>query len=157
MKKLLFLITCSVFYITSYSQQTVIATSGDYFRNGSTSISFTIGDLMIDSYLGSNSSITQGFQQTQVLSTEIENVTKVGLNISIYPNPTTDIVNIKFEGDNLDNISYVLYDIKGQKLIQEPIIKGQSKLSLLQYLPSIYLLKIVKGTTTIHTFKLVKH
>ena len=157
MKRLLLLNICFIFFTVSYSQQSILATSGDYFKNETSSISFTIGDLVVDSYLGTSFSITQGFQQSEKTITGIENISKYGLNINIYPNPTTDFVNINIDGDNLENISCILYDIKGQNLVQKPVNKGQLKLDLLQYSPSIYLLKIVKGTTTLHTFKFMKH
>ena len=42
----------------------VLAASGDYFTSTSNSLSWTLGESVIETYSSSNNSLTQGFQQS---------------------------------------------------------------------------------------------
>ena len=57
-------------------------------------------------------------------------------NITVYPNPTKNILNVQ---TNLEEVVYYLYDLTGKILIEG---KGNSEINLLQYADGIYFLRI---------------
>jgi polyhydroxybutyrate depolymerase len=66
-------------------------------------------------------------------------------NISIYPNPATDVVNIQFEkGQQPENI--IIYNSQGQIVFQQNIPQDQTKIqiSIANLAPGIYFIKDVK-------------
>lgn len=74
--------------------------------------------------------------------TDIEN----DINLSIYPNPTTDYLDINTNSNDL-SLAY-LYDING-KSIQSFYIRNYYRLNTSNLIKGIYLLKIGKATTKI--------
>jgi hypothetical protein len=60
-KTLLFSLTMFLFSMAIHAQQQVIASAGNYFSNASGSISWTMGEPVIESYTASGSILTQGF------------------------------------------------------------------------------------------------
>ncbi|MBA3899779.1 MAG: gliding motility-associated C-terminal domain-containing protein [Bacteroidetes bacterium] len=66
MKNLFLVLILIVSAITGRAQSlapTVIATSGDYFESPSLSVSWTIGELMSETYTSTDHFLTQGFHQ----------------------------------------------------------------------------------------------
>ena len=70
MKKILLSITLVAFSTFSFSQQLsryVVASGGNYSTNGGYSNSSTIGEAMISTLNSSTNTLTQGFQQPQIM------------------------------------------------------------------------------------------
>lgn len=80
------------------------------------------------------------------------NTFKQNSTISIFPNPTTNILNLKTDS-NLINSEYTIHDQSG-KIIKTDKITAESTIIQLNNLPNgIYLLKVGK---TMQTFKVIK-
>lgn len=60
---------------------------------------------------------------------------KAGISVNIYPNPTTDILNISVNGDQLKK---EIYSLAGQKLIQTT----ENAVNVQHLRPGIYLVKV---------------
>jgi len=72
-------------------------------------------------------------------------ISDIEKNISLYPNPTKDLLYINFSGYNTDEASCVLLDITGRILFSQVIklgIENEITLSLSGYAKGIYILKI---------------
>lgn len=89
----------------------VIGNGGDTWTQGDYNLSFTLGEVAIETFIQSQTILTQGFHQETYQITQI-NETDKAFDISIFPNPTTDIININC---NLVNAKGSLYvkDING--------------------------------------------
>jgi len=143
-----------VFMLFSNAQD-LISTGGDFFQQQSGSISFTIGEPIIETVENEDSDITltQGFQQaTPNIMTGIETFDDVLVNI--YPNPTTDYINVK--QDEAKYLDYQLYDLNGVMIKNEKLIGLETKVSLADYLPSVYILKIINDNAECKTFQIIK-
>lgn len=99
----------------------VIASAGEHYDNGSVQLSWTLGEVMIDTYDNGNNIVTQGFHQTQLTVTAIEREI-VDIDMNIYPNPTSEFLNIDL-GRNDKDINLQLYDMSG-KLIHKDVINA---------------------------------
>lgn len=99
----------------------VIASAGEHFDNGTVQLSWTLGEVMIDTYDNGTNILTQGFHQTELTVTAIEREV-VDIDMSIYPNPTSEFLNIDF-GRNDKDINLQLYDMGG-KLIHKDVINA---------------------------------
>lgn len=97
----------------------VIASAGEHFDNGTVQLSWTLGEVMIDTYDNGTNILTQGFHQTELTVTSIEeNLSNIRLNL--YPNPTSEFLNIEL-GNNDKDINLQLFDMSG-KLIHRDVI-----------------------------------
>ncbi|MCB9185764.1 MAG: T9SS type A sorting domain-containing protein [Flavobacteriales bacterium] len=99
----------------------VIASAGEHFDNGTVQLSWTLGEVMIDTYDNGTNILTQGFHQTELTVTAIEE-TLADIRLNIYPNPTSEYLNIEL-GNNEKDISLQLFDMSG-KLVHKDVINA---------------------------------
>jgi hypothetical protein len=106
-------------------EQNVIASAGEHFENGSVQLSWTLGEVMIDTYDNGNNILTQGFHQTELTVTAIEE-NLADIRMSLYPNPTSEYLNIEL-GNNEKDINLQLYDMSGRLIHKDVINAYQNK------------------------------
>ncbi|MEO9532033.1 MAG: T9SS type A sorting domain-containing protein [Crocinitomicaceae bacterium] len=107
------LVSClCLFSLKSNAQElNVLAAAGNYTEGTDYSIAWTLGEVVTATLTFPDNHVTQGFHQSDVHVVGIE--TYQSLNISVYPNPTNDIINVRSDQD----AQMSLYDIQG-KLVQ---------------------------------------
>jgi hypothetical protein len=141
-------------------KQEVIASSGGYnVAAGNTiSISWTLGETIIPTFTSQDGSLvlTHGFQQKIIITTVEENLVNP-VKITVFPNPTSEIVNIEFETPTDAEITVFLLNNQGSlvKTIQIPTTTLTKEINM-QDLPSgIYYLRMMKGKL-VNVYKVVK-
>ena len=141
-------------------KQEVIASSGGYnvASGGTISISWTLGETIIPTFTSQDGSLvlTHGFQQKIIITTVEENLVNP-VKITVFPNPTSEIVNIEFETPTDAEIALFLLNNQGSlvKTIQIPVTTLTKEINM-QDLPSgIYYLRMVKGKL-VNVYKVVK-
>ena len=92
MKKTAFVLF-SLFATITVSAQEVVSTQGDSYSNASGSIDFTIGEVVINTGTDGTNDLTQGFHQTNWNFLGVEDFAP-SYEAIIYPNPTSDVLNI---------------------------------------------------------------
>lgn len=150
-----------MFYLLSLNAQSkhdVIASAGGYDVKGGLSLSWTLGETIIPTFMSKDGTLTltSGFQQ-QVLITAVEENLDVLVNIKIFPNPASDVVNISFESPVEEEIVLTLFDSQG-KLVKKDLIESSmiEKQINLQDIPAgIYYLRMTKGKL-VNVYKVVK-
>jgi len=156
-KQIALLIFCSS--ATAFSQQVtpqVIASTGDYFVGSSSTLSWTLGEIAIDTYYGTSNTLAQGFQQPQLSFSEIENFAPEIL-LSVYPNPTTSEINLQID-DNSEMLQIQILDVHG-KLIFSDSYSGNAikKIDFSSYPDGLYLLQVSSPENgLLKTFKIQK-
>lgn len=141
------------FIMTVANAQDLISTGGDFFQMPSGSISFTIGEPIIETVGNEHHIITQGFQQsTREITTGFDDLSD--LSINVFPNPTTDIINIELSEQR--SLEYQLFDLNGVLLQEDKISWIQTTISLVNYAPSVYILKLGENNVGSKTFQIVK-
>lgn len=99
----------------------VIASAGGHFDNGATQLSWTVGEVVIDTYDNGANILTQGFHQTQLSVTSVEE-SLADIRLNMYPNPTSESLNIEL-GNNENDINLQLFDMSG-KLVHKDVINA---------------------------------
>ena len=82
-------------------------------------------------------------------SLSVADINSVSDILSIYPNPSAGVFNLKLK--NVSNISFDLYDITGKTIMSKvPVNRNEFTLDLNQYQKGMYFMKIKSdyGTTT---------
>ncbi|HBX49740.1 MAG: hypothetical protein A2275_01480 [Bacteroidetes bacterium RIFOXYA12_FULL_35_11] len=136
----------------------VITTVGDYFTNSYASLSITIGELATETVSNSNNILTQGFQQSQYFTVDIEENKKNGFAVTVFPNPTNDILNIDIKTEQNLNTRIQLCDENGKILIDENIkvLETSRKYDLKIFAAGLYFLKIKTDNDYSKTVKIIK-
>ena len=110
------LVLFSFFASLAVTAQEVVATQGESYSNGSGSIDFTLGEVVIATGTDGTNDLTQGFHQTNWNFLGVEDFAP-NYEAIIFPNPTEDVLNIKTS--MFENVTYTLYDGLGKLVMQD--------------------------------------
>lgn len=140
----------------------VVASAGGSQSTGSLSIDWTLGEPVIGDVSGGSIILTQGFQQGNLLGTDIPTDPEdIISSFRMYPNPAINKVN--FVVDNKDaKGSFIVdvFDITGRKIMSQDLgqYTPQETMSLpISSLKSgVYLLKVRVGSFSSEVLKLIK-
>lgn len=95
-------------------EPSVISAGGGFQKSGQVSISYTIGDLSVNSYSTANLSLTEGFQQPgSGIPDEIKDES-VEVEFRTWPNPAVRELNMIFDPEWKDDILVEVYDVLGR-------------------------------------------
>jgi hypothetical protein len=136
--------------------QQVISSSGSTLKSSTGSLSFTVGELVIDTKNAGATTITQGFHQTKLTITAMNVLREQNFSISAFPNPTSDFVNLKIEKGEIRDIEFTLFDLQGKVLSNRKIESTNTEVSFSGYNSGNYLLKVIQKGKEIQTFKIIK-
>ncbi len=159
-KALIALIAFCLFGFGSTLQaQNAIPASGGNASGGGGTVSYSVGQVVYTTNTGTGSSVAQGVQQPYEISvpTTLEEAKGISLEMVVYPNPVTDLLRLKVENYETENLRYHLYDINGNVLISNKVEGKDSDISMQNFLPSVYFLKVTDNNKLIKTFKIIKY
>jgi hypothetical protein len=141
----------------SVKAQTAITPSGGIATGTGGSVSYSVGQVVYTSALGSNGNIIQGVQQPYEISvsTGIENK-NVNLSLSVYPNPATDYLKLQINNIDIVNCRYLLYDFKGNLIGDKKIEAAENVIIMQDISKGTYLLKVIQVNKELKTFKIIK-
>ena len=153
MKKNTLLLFTLISSVTVVSAQEVISSQGSSYVNSSNSIDFTIGEVITNTESSVNITLTQGFHQSNWNFLGLQDFDH-SYSASIFPNPTSDVLNIK--ASNFEKITYSLFDEQG-KLIEQNLLSGEvTSIQVSQLALGSYSIKLSKENQSLKSFKLVK-
>lgn len=136
----------------------VIASAGTHYTGSNGQLSWTIGEPVITTVSNGNNIITQGFHQTLLNVTSVEEQSIAGVNVTVFPNPTSDVLNINLT-NNLKDLQMDLIDMAG-KLLQARGIgatEGNVQISMTEYARANYLLRVYSTDGSVnYTYKVQK-
>jgi hypothetical protein len=158
MKRYVFVLFMVFFVLSANAQvkQEVIASAGGYSVKGGLSISWTLGETIIPTFTNGNLVLSHGFQQ-QLIVTAIEEHIDIAVNVKVYPNPASDVVNISFDEPVDGEISITILDSQG-KLVRKDIIEAamtEKQINMQEIPAGVYYLKLTKGKL-VNVYKVVK-
>jgi hypothetical protein len=157
MKRYPFILLFLVFALAASAQkQEVIASAGGYNTSGSLSISWTLGETIIPTFQNGNLILTHGFQQQLLVTTVEENLEEL-VKVTVYPNPASDNINIRFESPLDGEVTIQLINGQG-KLVKTDVIEvsvTEKQLNLQDLASGTYFLKLTKNKTS-NVYKVVK-
>ncbi len=133
----------------------VIGSAGNTATNANTQLNWTIGEPITNTTTNPNNILTQGFNQSVLLITAIDE--KQNSNITISPNPTADFVTINIDENDLKNSQYLLHDINGKLILQNKITDKQTKLSFIELTKATYFVVVSTNNQKTKTFKIIKN
>lgn len=139
------------------SAQEVIATAGGHATVTGISLSWTLGEPVTNTVSNGTITLTQGFQQPRLISTAIDDKLIPGLDLSVYPNPSSSILNLKAEGEGNLLLRYTLFSVDGKVLVAEKITQTTTSIDMQRFANGNYLLQVGrKDGKPLRTFKIIK-
>ena len=154
------LVTFILFFVgvIEVQAQDAIPTSGGEASGSVGSASYSVGQTVYTTISGTNGTATQGVQQPYEISI-VDGLEELGINlhVSVYPNPTTDFLQLTIENENLKKFRYQLYDMNGKLLKNKKITVNETSIAFNNFLSATYYLKVIKGNKEVKTFKIIKN
>ncbi len=129
----------------------VIATAGDYNEAGGVSLSWTVGEPVVTTISSNDNILTQGFQQPDYrIETNVEDIFKPYFSVKIYPNPSSDIINIEVKAVKDENARFVLFDATGKQITEINLQFNQPALmDLSQYASGNYFGRLLSADSKV--------
>lgn len=169
-KTKLFIITLLFLSFQGISQNTLVANndimeaivpSGSNANGSSGNVTYSIGQVFY-TYIGESESgynVAQGIQhQENEKTVDTPDIEVPKTELLIFPNPTTDYVNLRLNGlESLNGTRhYKLYDLQGRILKQSEIDGTETQISLSNLSSSLYILTVFIDNQILKTFKIIK-
>jgi hypothetical protein len=145
------------FGLTAQAQQANPATGGDATGSGG-SVAYSVGQIVYTTHTGSTGSVAQGVQQPYEISVVlgIEN-SLIDLDISAYPNPTTQNLTLSIGNEISETLHFQLCDLSG-KIIERRKISNRTEIIHMENLATgPYFLKVINANNEVKIFKIIKN
>ncbi len=144
--------------------QILVTTSGGFSMVNGLSLSFSIGEAVVQTAIGNSGQLvfTQGFQQPTEGVVSIDEEVSVHMDYNVWPNPTDRVITLGLSSDQLVELKAGVYDLLGRPTpipIQELRVYSPIETTFdLTLLPEghYYLILHHLSGETIHSFKIRK-
>ena len=148
---------CSIGMLTTNAQENIVSSGTNVSGPGGT-ISYSVGQAFYTTNTDVSGSVAQGVQQPieiQVVLGIEEH--EINLYAKVYPNPTTDLINLSVGNTDTSDLHYQLFDYTGRVLTNGKIENEETSIPMSRYPQATYLLSVTKDNKTIKTFKILKN
>jgi len=154
--KSLILFSVFLFFVAgSATAQKVVSANGGTATAAGVEVSWTIGEPITETVTDGTTTLTQGFQQSKLTVTAINDIQISGVEIKVYPNPTSDYVTVHFS-KAMEKPIYLLFDLSGRLIEQKNIETTDAKIDMTGYAGGSYILKLNSGQQPLQSFKIIK-
>jgi hypothetical protein len=154
--RILFVILCIQLHFAGAKAQQVISSAGTYFENESGSVSWTLGEVFIETLGAGETILTQGFQQPVILVGTFYENPGSDFQLTAFPNPTKAFVTIQTDLNQSENMEYRLFDIRGSLILSDRLAGDHTRIDLDDYHPGIYFLNVHSEGVLLKVFKIIK-
>jgi hypothetical protein len=145
------------FGLTAQAQQANPSTGGDATGSGG-SVAYSVGQIVYTTHTGTNGSVAQGVQQPYEISVVlgIEN-SLIDLDISAYPNPTTQNLTLSIGNDISETLHFQLCDLSGKIIERRKISNRTETIHMENLATGPYFLKVSNANNEVKIFKIIKN
>lgn len=146
-----------LFGVFAHAQESANSSGGNASGSGGT-VAFSIGQIAYTTNSGSSGSVAQGVQHAYdiipVGITENEN----NNSLTVFPNPTTDILILQAPNFELFSFNYQLTDLHGKLLSNGKITSFQTQINTSGLPCATYFINVVNPSNEkIQSFKIIKN
>jgi hypothetical protein len=160
MKRALFVLLFFV-SVKMLSSQTlfpeVFSCFGGYGENSTVQLTWTVGEPLFTTVENSNNILTQGFNQTLIVEEIISELNEIpGCLFKVFPNPTSDVINVSIKMEEQKELMLLLLDINGKTVFTGKYSNTIERIDVTGFAAGVYLLKVTDGKNSFKLFKVQK-
>ena len=138
---------------------TVLASSGGFGSSDGISLGWTTGEVMVQTFSNDSTMLTQGFHQGSIsVTTALDEMSESAMDVQIYPNPVSEVLNVEFKNMVDQTIQVKLVDLTGKTVLRKEFSQPANtvRLNLSSVSSGSYMLE-VRAAEKRKVFKIVKH
>jgi Secretion system C-terminal sorting domain len=121
----------------------VMASAGASMKSGTIFVEWTLGEMATETLKSGNLTVTQGFHQPNLIMVSSQNESLT--NISVYPNPVSDILLIQNQSEG--SIDIQLIEVNGKSIKAQRFLTGTHALPMDQLPSGSYILQVKQGNS----------
>ena len=152
--KLTILIGITFFSLITKAQSielSLINSAGGSFNSQHENLTWTVGEVITESFSTDNLYLTQGFLQTNINKTSISTKKSEISEINIYPNPASTVFFIDYTSGKEPSVSHPtelsLIDINGKVVFSKDLNQKLTSITINELKTGVYLIKLTKLNT----------
>ncbi len=144
---------------TAVFAQNAVTASGGNANGGSGSVSYTVGQTFYSANEGTSGQVSEGVQQAYEIYdvTEVQSAIPSMISLSVFPNPASDFLTLRIDGEFISGLDCAMYDISGKEIMHQRIASSETSIDMQSLPPATYFVRVAKGKNEIKTFKIVKN
>ena len=151
----------TISYAQSIAPQSVNS-SGTKMTQSNGSLSFTVGELVVLSQTDvEGNTLGGGFTVGATLTTVIiQETDAASMDVNVYPNPTTELINIQINHSTADQIVISITDLHGKEVYSGKYagISNVIGINTASYATGAYMLTLKNlNNRVLGTYKIIKH
>lgn len=155
------LVVGTMSYAQSIAPQSVNS-GGTTMLQSNGSLSFTVGELVVLSQTDSDgNTLGGGFTAGATLTTaSIQETDATVLDVNVFPNPTSDLVNIRINYSTVDKVVVTITDLEGKEVFNGLYagISNTIGINTSTYARGTYVLSLKNNNNQVlGTYKIIKH
>lgn len=144
-----------ILFSEKVSSQEVICNTGEFWNNSEGSLSWTLGEVITETFTSTNHELTQGFQQIQEGYLGFLDIINSD-NLTIYPNPFISEVNIQMNEINSDFL-ITIFDYQSKIVLHKNILfsttSNRQTIDLSSLAAGYYYFEIINSTNDIRSIQ----
>lgn len=153
---LFFLFATTVGVSHSQAQESVNSSGGDA-ESSQGSVSYSIGQVVYTTNMGSKGSQAQGVQHAFEIFTVGVKETALNISFTAFPNPTTQNLTLQISDYTPYTMAYQLLNMQGKQLSNGEIGGQQTQIEMNGFPTGTYFLNVVNPENkTVQSFKIIK-
>lgn len=154
LKTILFCLLFTVEF--TFAQAALTASGGEAVGDGGT-LSYTIGQVDYIQASGSGGTASQGVQQPFTI-TVLGNDDYPGIELKavVFPNPTTNYINLIITNVVAEDLSYQLFDMNRRIISSHKITNQETIIPMERLASTTYLLYVLDQNSQLKVFKIIK-
>jgi hypothetical protein len=145
------LVFCSTY---SNAQFATLAGGGEGSGPGGT-VSFSVGQLVVESTEDSEGSISPGVQQTYESNEVYVNETLFQNSVIVFPNPATHLIQVRLE--KAFNGWLKVYDMNGRLIYHQKVNEMKMSVDVQSWSAGTYMIHLLDETNTFSIHKMIKY
>ena len=149
--KIIMAVILSLSMSQAFSQNLELTSaSGGYDEGSNGSVSWSIVEPIIETYEGTSMNVTQGFHQSDIHVVSVNNFKEI--EISVYPNPTSDVININSE----EQLNIRVFDASGREVMSTTTTSNSDQIDLSELSRGAYTFIFESNESIVKTVKIIK-
>jgi len=158
-KPLLFFVLLFLFGqgVEQLNAQEVISSNGGTYKGSTVQLDWTIGEPVIATLTSGTNTLTQGFHQSNLTVTAVDQMAISSITLRVYPNPVSEQLVLETGKGEKQRLSLKLFDITGKLIYQQAVEQPVETVNMQVYVSGHYLLRVfAEDGIPLQTFKVVK-